>query len=92
VSVFGDAELVDPRDDAGASSGVKPPPTPTPTPPPTPPPATCGRSATLVSGKSACQGQLIFEDNFSTLDPARWEHDVRIAGSPVSEVFFLRRR
>jgi hypothetical protein len=76
MSVFRYTELVDPNNEAGASS--------TPKAPITPPPATCNRSPTLVNGKSACQGELIFEENFNTLDPAKWENDVRIAGSPVS--------
>jgi hypothetical protein len=84
MSAFRYTEFVDPNNGAGADR--------TPKPPITPPPATCGRSPTLVSGKSACQGQLIFEENFNTLDPAKWEHDVRIAGSPVSGECFLRRQ
>jgi hypothetical protein len=55
----------------------------TPKPPVTQPPTKCDQSPTLVNGKSACHGQLIFEENFVTLDPAKWEHDIRIAGSPV---------
>lgn len=70
-------EFVDPNNEDGTDRNPKP--------PITPPPATCGRSPTLVSGKSACQGQLIFEENFNTLDAAKWEHDVRIAGSPDFE-------
>lgn len=76
MSVFRYTELVELNDEADSNSSPKP--------PVTPPPATCGRSATLVNGKSACQGHLIFEDNFNTLDPAKWDYDVRIAGSPVS--------
>ncbi|PSN52726.1 hypothetical protein C0J52_06148 [Blattella germanica] len=55
-----------------------------PQPPPTKP-TTCEQSKTLMSGKPACQGQLIFEEDFNTLDSKKWAHDVKISGSPDFE-------
>jgi hypothetical protein len=72
-------ELVD-SDGDGLSTTTT---TTTPKMPVTPTPGTCILSPTLVDGKSACQGQLIFEENFDTLEPSKWEHDIRVAGSPV---------
>ena len=58
-------------------------PTPSPTPAPTPP-TVCEQTRTLVNGRQACQGQLIFEEDFNDIDTSKWEHDVRIANTPVS--------
>jgi hypothetical protein len=79
---FVNTELVNPSDEDLSNTNPKP--------PVTPPTTKCDKSATLVNGKSACQGQLIFEENFETLDPAKWEHDIRIAGSPVSWKLMMR--
>jgi hypothetical protein len=84
MSAFHFTEFVDPNDEAGGDR--------TPKPPTTPPRTKCDRTPTLVNGMTACQGELIFEENFNTLDAAKWEHDVRIAGSPVSGGCFLRRQ
>ncbi|XP_069688093.1 beta-1,3-glucan-binding protein-like [Periplaneta americana] len=81
-------ELVDPNEGGVPSNTPATPGTPiqTPAPPPPPPPQqTCERTRTLVNGKPACQGQLLFEDNFDSLDNTKWEHDIRIAGSPDYE-------
>lgn len=45
----------------------------------------CTPSATTVSGTRApggqiCSGQLIFEDNFDTLDQGKWRHEVSLSG------------
>jgi hypothetical protein len=44
----------------------------------------CSPTVTTVSGSqtpsSICAGQLIFEDNFNTLDQSRWRHEVTLAG------------
>lgn len=45
----------------------------------------CTPSATTVSGSHApggqiCSGQLIFEENFNTLDQGKWRHEVSLAG------------
>ena len=55
-----------------------------PTPTPAPPPVVCEQTKTLVNGRQSCQGQLIFEEDFNNIDASKWQHDVRIANSPVS--------
>lgn len=47
----------------------------------------CIPSITKVKGKSVCQNELIFEDDFSQLDENKWKHQVKI---PLdSEVIFF---
>ncbi|KAJ9575888.1 hypothetical protein L9F63_007200, partial [Diploptera punctata] len=43
------------------------------------------QSKTVMDGKRACQGEIIFEENFNSLDSSKWEHDVRIAEKPDYE-------
>lgn len=44
----------------------------------------CTPTVTTVSGSQApstiCSGQLIFEDNFNTLDQSKWRHENTLAG------------
>jgi hypothetical protein len=46
--------------------------------------STCSPTVTTVSGSKApssiCSGQLIFEDNFDTLDQSKWRHEITMAG------------
>nr|AFD54025.1 GNBP1 [Locusta migratoria] len=42
----------------------------------------CVPSDTMVNGMPTCKGQLIFEENFSTLNQSIWQHSVQLAGSP----------
>lgn len=46
--------------------------------------AACNPSATTVSGTHApgnvCSGQLVFEENFNTLDQSKWRHEVTMSG------------
>lgn len=48
----------------------------------------CKPSTTTVSGilspKRVCSGSLIFEENFSTLDEKRWQHEETLYGDGVS--------
>lgn len=56
-------------------------PTPLPIPDTTP---ACNFSPTQVNGRSACSGQLIFEENFEDLVTTRWQTEVKFADDPVS--------
>lgn len=38
---------------------------------------------------SFCAGQLIFEDNFDSLDHGKWRHEVTLGGGGNNEVNFL---
>lgn len=44
----------------------------------------CHWSPTTASGSKApsgfCSGQLIFEDNFDSLDQSKWQHEVTLGG------------
>ncbi|CAH0546480.1 unnamed protein product [Brassicogethes aeneus] len=44
----------------------------------------CGTSLTTVSGthapKQVCAGELIFEDDFDTLDLKKWQHELTLGG------------
>lgn len=44
----------------------------------------CTPSVTTVSGTSApasfCSGDLLFEDNFDSLDQSKWKHENTLAG------------
>lgn len=44
----------------------------------------CVPSVTTVSGRAAasevCSGELVFEDNFDTLDLTKWSQDVNLWG------------
>lgn len=44
----------------------------------------CEPSVTTVSGRAAaseiCSGELVFEDNFETLDLTKWSQDVNLWG------------
>ncbi|CAH0546479.1 unnamed protein product [Brassicogethes aeneus] len=44
----------------------------------------CGQTATKVGGpqapKQVCAGQLIFEDNFDSLNLNKWQHEVTLGG------------
>lgn len=48
----------------------------------------CKPSPTTASGwaapKKICSGQLIFEDNFDTLDKNKWKNEVSFWGGGVS--------
>ncbi|XP_065350462.1 beta-1,3-glucan-binding protein-like [Cloeon dipterum] len=69
----------------------------TPRPPPPKPPAAattkrppaaaqqCRPSSTVVNGKPACKGQLLFQDHFDSLDTRKWKHSVYIADAPDFE-------
>lgn len=53
-----------------------------------------GCTVTTVSGSRApptgfCAGDLIFEDNFDTLDHSKWTHEVSLAGGGNWEVFII---
>ncbi|KAJ9575890.1 hypothetical protein L9F63_007202, partial [Diploptera punctata] len=68
------------------TSAPQPVPQPAPQPPlPQVPPQVCEQTKTIVNGRQACKGQLIFEEDFNNLDHSKWEHDVRIADTPDSE-------
>ncbi|KAE8737378.1 Gram-negative binding protein, partial [Frankliniella occidentalis] len=56
----------------------------TPPPPPTQAPA-CDLSPTEVNGRPVCKGQVVFEDNFDSVDLTRWSHEVKISGAPDYE-------
>lgn len=50
----------------------------------------CNPTVTTASGTHApsnfCSGDLIFEDNFNTLDQSRWKHEISLAGGGNWEV------
>lgn len=41
-------------------------------------PSGCARSATTVGGNPVCKGELVFEDNFDTLDWTKWNREIRM--------------
>lgn len=45
---------------------------------------TCQWTPTTASGskapKNICKGQLLFEDNFDSLDQTKWQHEVTLGG------------
>lgn len=41
-------------------------------------------SGLLVDWKTFCPGELLFEDNFDTLDLDRWQHEHTLGGGGVS--------
>lgn len=47
----------------------------------------CKPSVTTVSGSAAservCSGELIFSENFDTLDKNRWQHEETLGGGGV---------
>ena len=44
----------------------------------------CALSLLLLSGATYCQQwELVWEDNFDTLDPGKWEHEVTAWGGGV---------
>ncbi|KAJ1531518.1 hypothetical protein ONE63_000193 [Megalurothrips usitatus] len=49
------------------------------------PSANCELSATYVNGRPACKGQVVFEEDFKTLNLNRWSHEVKISGGPDYE-------
>lgn len=56
--------------------------------------AKCDPSVTTVSGSAAptgeiCPGDLVFEENFNTLDLSVWEHENTLAGGGVSIIILL---
>ncbi|XP_034239466.1 beta-1,3-glucan-binding protein 1-like isoform X2 [Thrips palmi] len=52
---------------------------------PTGPTHTCELSATHVNGRPACKGEVVFEENWNSLDRRKWSHEVKISGSPDFE-------
>lgn len=46
-------------------------------------------TGTHAPGPGFCAGDLIFEDNFATLDTARWRLENTLAGGGNSEVCLL---
>lgn len=45
---------------------------------------TCGRTTTIVNGKSSCRGKQVFSEDFNDLDSAKWKHVVQFGYKPVS--------
>ncbi|XP_067003425.2 beta-1,3-glucan-binding protein [Anabrus simplex] len=45
----------------------------------------CEPSVTTVNGKQVCHKELVFQDDFNTLDEARWRRDIMIASKPDFE-------
>jgi hypothetical protein len=54
----------------------------------------CNPSVTTVSGThrpgSVCSGNLIFEENFNSLDQSKWRHEVTMAGGGNYEFQWLK--
>lgn len=52
--------------------------------------ADCRPSPTTTSGwaapKKICSGQLIFDENFNTLDKKKWKPEVTLGGGGVSSI------
>ncbi|KAL1375963.1 hypothetical protein pipiens_004544 [Culex pipiens pipiens] len=56
-------------------------------------PSVTTASGALVSRSSFCPGELIFEDNFDTLDLERWQHEKTLGGGGNGEFqFYLNDR
>lgn len=54
------------------------------------PPVQCNAySQTTVKGKHVCKGQLIFEDNFLTLDRKKWKTENKISGPDYQFVIYM---
>lgn len=49
------------------------------------PPNVCGGTLTTVNGRPACQGNLVFEETFDTLNLNKWQHVVQFAANPDYE-------
>lgn len=53
----------------------------------------CEASSTIVSGTHApsevCSGDIVFQEEFDTLDFKKWEHENTLGGGGVSVVPFL---
>lgn len=54
----------------------------------------CVPSLTTVSGTAAptgviCPGDLIFEDNFDTIDLSKWQRENTLSGGGVSIIIFM---
>lgn len=49
----------------------------------------CLGTATIVNARSACQGELVFEENFNELSDKNWLTEVRFAGEPVSNNYLV---
>ncbi|XP_055903003.1 beta-1,3-glucan-binding protein-like [Eupeodes corollae] len=49
----------------------------------------CKLSATTVGGKQVCKDELIFEDNFETLDWTKWSREIRIPQSSDDGQFVM---
>ena len=56
----------------------------------------CRPSPTTASGwaapKKICSGQLIFDENFNTLDKNKWKPEVTLGGGGVSSFDFANQR
>lgn len=52
------------------------------------PASECVQSLTTVAGQTQCQGDLIFEDNFNSLNTTKWRKEQRFSQDPVCDYFF----
>lgn len=46
------------------------------------------KGITIVNGQPTCPGQVIFEDDFTIFDKAKWKQEVKLATKPVRTIIF----
>lgn len=73
------------RNDRTTPTPVTTSPTKSKTTTPSTDPEECLETVTMVGGKPACSGELIFKDNFSHLNRDKWDPEIRFAGAPDYE-------